>query len=201
MLERPHATAPSARVAATALREALEHHIPADDSEARHLREILEFVTRHEEPFDRRIPEGHLTGSAFVLSRDGERVLLVHHRKLARWLQPGGHAEAGEDTGERVALREAKEETGLTDLALHPLAPRPLDVDVHVIPARHDEPRHLHLDLRYLVIAGEAQAPRVQEDECHAVRWFAWPELEALRLDAGLVRGLRKAHALTPASE
>lgn len=168
-------------------------HVAADEDEAQDLRRILAFAGRHANPFDRRISEGHFTGSALVLSASGERTLLVHHRKLERWLQPGGHAEPDERDGETVALREAREETGIVSLALHATAPRPLDVDVHAIPARGDEPAHDHLDLRYLVVApADARLTRA-EDESNDLRWFAWSELAGVDLDAGLRRALAKA--------
>lgn len=181
---------------ATSLARSLSAYRPADAREAADLLEIVQFVARHADPFDRRIAEGHLTGSALVVSRDGGRVLLLRHRKLQRWLQPGGHAEPGESSGEAVALREAHEETGIAALTLHPSAPRPLDVDVHEIPARGDEPAHLHLDLRYLVLAPRkatlARSPAESED----LRWFDWPELPALDLDPGLRRALGKVRTL-----
>jgi 8-oxo-dGTP pyrophosphatase MutT (NUDIX family) len=178
------------------LLESLRAHAPEDDREREDLGRILDFVARHADPFDRRIAEGHLTGSAFVLSRGAGRVLLLRHRKLGRWLQPGGHADPGETTGEAVALREAVEETGLRGLALHPQAPRPLDVDVHQIPARGHEPAHLHLDLRYLFLAAD-DAPLVRAaEESEALRWFAWHELPALDLDPGVVRALAKARRI-----
>jgi 8-oxo-dGTP pyrophosphatase MutT (NUDIX family) len=179
------------------LRAHLRRHAPADAKEASDLAEILAFVDRHPEPFDRRIVEGHLTGSAVVLSAAGDHVLLLHHRKLRRWLQPGGHAEAGEGSGETVALREAREETGIEGLTLHPTAPRPLDVDVHPIPARGDEPAHRHLDLRYLVIAPRDASLRRLAAEARALRWFTWEELAAIDLDPGLRRALRTARAVT----
>lgn len=175
------------------LQQILSRHEPGDESEADDLARIRAFVQVHAQPFDRAILEGHLTASAVVLTADGAHVLLLFHHKLRRWLQPGGHAEPGETRGEEVALREALEETGLPGLALHPDAPRPLDVDVHDIPARGNEPAHEHLDLRYLVIADPAAAISPAEGETTKVRWFAWDELNGLDLDHGLRRALAKA--------
>jgi len=174
------------------LSQALRAHAPADEREARDLARILDFVARHPDPFDRRIAEGHLTGSALVVGAAGDHVLLLHHRKLGRWLQPGGHADPGEAAGEAVALREAREETGLLGLALAPSAPRPFDVDVHSIPARPGEPAHEHLDLRYLVLAGAGPLVRAHA-EAAELRWFPWEELGSLDLDRGLRRALAKA--------
>jgi 8-oxo-dGTP pyrophosphatase MutT (NUDIX family) len=180
-----------------ALADELRAHVPADAREAGHLREILAFVARHPRPFDRSILEGHLTASVLIVSHSSDEVLLLHHRKLGLWLQPGGHAEAGETAGETVALREAREETGVVDLSLHPTAPRPLDVDVHAIPARPGEPAHSHLDLRYLAVASNSTPLRRQAEEANDLRWFAWSELRTLDLDAGLRRALAKVRRLT----
>ena len=180
------------------LLESLGRHRPEGPEEEAHLRRILAFVAAHPDPFDRRIPEGHLTGSAFVVSPDGAQVLLLHHRTLGRWLQPGGHADPGERDGATVALREAVEETGITDLRLHPGAPRPLDVDVHAIPARGGDPAHLHLDLRYLDLADPRHAITPATGESSTVEWFPWDGLAALGLDPGLVRGLGKARRHLP---
>ena len=178
------------------LLDRLRRHHPEDAEETAHLATILAFVAAQARPFDRGLPHGHLTGSAFVVSPDGTRVLLLHHRKLDRWLQPGGHADPGEEDGEEVALREAREETGIGGLRLHPEAPRPLDVDVHAIPARGSEPAHLHLDLRYVVIAPTGAALLRSAKETNALRWFGWEDLEALDLDSGLQRGLAKVRRL-----
>jgi len=176
--------------------DSLRRLVPADEEEARDRDRILGFVLRHEHPFDRAILEGHLTGSAITVSPDGDRVLLLHHRKLGRWLQPGGHGDPGETTGEEVALREALEESGLRGLRLHPAAPRPLDVDVHDIPARGSEPAHEHLDLRYLVVAPEGGRVAPDLAELHEIRWVRWDEVDALEPDHGLRRALAKARAI-----
>jgi 8-oxo-dGTP pyrophosphatase MutT (NUDIX family) len=181
---------------ASALAYALRRHRPADPEESRDRDRILAFVGRHPRPFDRGILEGHLTGSAVVVSSDGRRVLLLHHRKLDRWLQPGGHGDPGETTGEEVALREALEETGIMGLRLHPKAPRPLDVDVHEIPARGEEPAHEHLDLRYLVLAPEGARVAPDLAELRAIRWVAWEDVGELSPDRGLRRALAKARAI-----
>jgi 8-oxo-dGTP pyrophosphatase MutT (NUDIX family) len=184
----------------SSLRAALGRHVPADAKESHDLAEMLAFLERHANPFDREIADGHFTGSAVVVSAAGDRVLLLHHRKLERWLQPGGHAEPGEREGTAVALREAREETGIEGLSLHPSAPRPLDVDVHPIPARGAEPAHRHLDLRYLVVAPRDGTARRAVAEARALRWFTWEELSAVDLDPGLRRALRAARAITSTS-
>lgn len=175
---------------------ALRRLTPADAEESDDRDRIVAFVERHERPFDRGIREGHLTGSAITVSADGTRVLLLHHKKLGRWLQPGGHGDPGETTGEEVALREAFEESGILGLALHATAPRPLDVDVHDIPARGSEPAHQHLDLRYLVVAPDEARVSPALAEIHEIRWVAWDDVAALDPDPGLRRALAKARAL-----
>jgi 8-oxo-dGTP pyrophosphatase MutT (NUDIX family) len=112
--------------------------------------------------------EGHFTGSAWVVSADGTRTLLMHHRKLDRWLQPGGHADGDTDLA-RVALREAQEETGLRDLVLEGGV---FDLDRHAIPARGTEPQHWHYDVRFVVRATGDEAFVVSE-ESHALEWRA----------------------------
>lgn len=170
---------------------ALRTHMPADEKEARDVAFVRAFLRAH--PTDAELrgqPLGHLTGSAFVLDARKERVLLLFHRKLQRWLQPGGHGE-GELDPRRIALREAREETGLRDedLTAWPSAAI-LDVDVHEIPARGGEPAHPHLDLRYGFVAREGALPRVSE-ESSALRWFPLDDLPP-GLDPALLRALDK---------
>lgn len=131
---------------------------------------------------DRGTAPGHLTGSALVLDPDG-RVLLLLHTKLGRWLQPGGHADGDHDLA-GVALREAREETGIEGLAL--VLPA-VDVDVHRVDHGDALGEHLHLDLRYLVLAPRHAVVR-RNHESRGARWVPAWELPAATDDEGLVR-------------
>jgi 8-oxo-dGTP pyrophosphatase MutT (NUDIX family) len=169
----------------------LDAHRAADEKEARDVAFIRAFVARHpDDAHLRSQPEGHLTGSGFVLDASRSRVLLLHHRKLGRWLQPGGHGE-GETDPREIALREIEEETGLrrAELTAVPDA-RILDIDVHEIPARPGEPAHAHLDLRYGFAADVGAAPRVSV-ESRELRWFPADALPK-GCDKSLLRALRK---------
>jgi len=179
-------------------------HQAAEPREENDRIRMLEFARSHPDPFDRLIPEGHFTGSGLVMSEDGSAVLLLHHAKLHRWLQPGGHGEAGEVQGEAVAGREVLEETGLNP-RLHPTAPRPFDVDIHRIPARKLDPEHEHLDLRYLFLADPAEPLRGETGGTEpglepALRWFSVDEALAMELDPGLKRMIRKATRILSAA-
>ncbi|MGH8121950.1 MAG: NUDIX hydrolase [Rudaea sp.] len=133
---------------------------------------------------ERSLVHGHLTGSAWLVSEDGQRVLLTHHRKLDRWLQLGGHADGDPDLT-RVALREAKEESGLSGLVV---APAIFDLDRHEIPARGDEPAHWHYDVRFVVRATGNEAFSVS-DESHAL---AWREIGAVEKDSDVDDSLQR---------
>lgn len=121
----------------------------------------------------RQHPTAHFTASAIVCTPD-HQVLALHHRKLQRWLQPGGHIEANDSSPLIASVREAQEESGLTDLI--PLAPYPIDLDIHTIPARADEAEHEHFDIRYALLT---QSPHLIEksDESTALKWLAGQEL------------------------
>jgi 8-oxo-dGTP pyrophosphatase MutT (NUDIX family) len=168
----------------------LAAHVPADAAEAADLAAMQAFLHAAAQPFSRDEPGAHFTASAIVLAPDDGAVALLHHRKLDRLLQPGGHFEEA-DAGQPLAAarREAREELGVTAA---PVMEALLDVDVHVIPARGDVAAHRHLDLRFLL---RAATDRLDADavETAGARWYAWDELPGLQLDPALRRALAKA--------
>ena len=128
--------------------------------------------------------DAHFTGSAWLVSADGRRVLLTHHRKLDRWLQLGGHADGDHDLA-RVALREAEEESGLAGLVVEQEI---LDLDRHWIPERSDVPGHWHYDVRFVVRATSCEDYVVSE-ESHDL---AWCDIAEIATDVGADESLRR---------
>jgi RimJ/RimL family protein N-acetyltransferase/8-oxo-dGTP pyrophosphatase MutT (NUDIX family) len=183
----------------TELLALLHAHVAADEKERADLAVMRERARTAGDPFSREEPGAHFTGSAVVMSADGARVCLVHHGKLHRWLQPGGHAEPS-DLGSMAltALREAHEETGMR-VRPHPRAWGPLDVDAHTLPARKADAEHLHLDVRYAVVADEPETLRHDPAESHGAKWLSLDDALALADEAPLRRMLEKARALGPA--
>jgi len=151
---------------------AVEAHTPADPAELAHREEILALLRSDGDAFDRgRFEPGHITASGFVLSPERDRLLLLHHAKLDRWLQPGGHVEPADPTIQAASAREVLEETGVCAHG----EPRIFDLDVHPIPARGEAPEHRHYDVRFLWVArDETLAP---SEESLDVAWIPLEEI------------------------
>lgn len=154
---------------------------------------VRTLVQTHPDAFYRTCQIGHITGSAWIVSADKQRCLLTHHRKLDRWLQLGGHAD-GEQAVEQVALREAREESGMTHFSFVKITGRiiPFDIDIHPIPATPKESAHEHYDLRYLLIAKAGQTLKISR-ESKDLRWFTWDAVLQVANEASIQRMVRKA--------
>ncbi|GAB4043992.1 NUDIX hydrolase [Spirosoma jeollabukense] len=166
----------------------LRQHTTTDLNEQAMTQATIEFVETNSDAFERSLLAGHITGSAWIVSPDRQQVLLIHHRKLDRWLQPGGHADGDPDVA-AVALREAREETGLTSLQL--VSPAIFDVDIHTIPARGDVPEHLHYDIRFLLEA-DPDEPFGNSDEIKNIRWFSLEMVNNYTDSESICRMVRK---------
>lgn len=155
---------------------------------------VLDLMEDHDDIAVRTCRPGHLTGSAFVVDPTRGATLMMFHKKLQKWLQPGGHAD-GDTNLANVALREASEETGIDDLWV--VVPA-IDVDIHrVDPPSEDA--HLHLDVRFLVIAPPGATPKGNH-ESEALRWVTEADFEKYAADPGssrmAARGFKLAHDL-----
>jgi 8-oxo-dGTP pyrophosphatase MutT (NUDIX family) len=171
----------------------LESHRTTHADEAAFLQQTLDFVHQYPDLFWQRANEsGHLTGSAWVLSPDRQQVLLIHHKALDRWFQPGGHADDTDAGLLETALREAMEESGLTQLT--PIASSLFDLDIHPIPAKPGVPAHLHYDLRFVFVADNPTLPEAMNElEIKNIRWVPVRDLLSADISRSIQRMAEKS--------
>lgn len=170
----------------------LEAYEPSTSAEAEHLTSILELLSTKSSAFDRdEYQPGHVTASAFVVHPLEPAAALMKHRKLGRWLQPGGHVEPDDSGIEAAARREVREEIGISRLSSFGVT----DVDVHVFPETGDQPQHLHLDVRIGFVAHSDRL--VDGGESDGVRWAEFGEMQ--RMEESLARPARRLEALDAA--
>ncbi len=154
------------------LLDLLRRHAAFDATETAHRERFIQFVSDYPDCFERSLATGHVTASAWILDPERKHVLLLLHRKLDRWLQPGGHADGDPDV-RRVAYREATEETGLAVVLAQEAI---FDVDIHLIPANARDAAHFHYDVRFLFTADPAQPLRINSES----KALAWVPLETV---------------------
>ncbi len=173
---------------AAALTSLLDDYIRRHPEEALVSSRFREFAASGEILQGKTNPRRHITASAWIVNPGRDRVLLTHHAKLGIWVQLGGHTDEGEDWTE-AALREAREESGLSSLRL---VQRGLfDLDIHEIPARKDSPAHDHYDLRFLVEADDT-VPLTISDESSDLAWVALKDLGRYTTEESQHRMARK---------
>lgn len=149
---------------------------------------LIGFVESHPDCFERSLEVGHITGSAWLVNKAGTHVLLTHHRKLNAWLQLGGHADGNTDILD-AALQEALEESGIREL--EPVSTDVFDIDIHLIPARKNEPEHYHHDIRFAFRCTGSEAYTVS-NESHDLAWVETERLEEYSTEESMLRMARK---------
>ncbi len=174
-----------------AVRDLVQAHRPGDERERRSQGDMLAALARLGRPWDEDADPCHVTASALIVGRRG--IVLHKHRRLGRWMQPGGHIDAGEWPWE-AARREATEETGLA-VVDPPGGPRMVHLDVHAAAKGHT-----HLDLRYLLI-GPDQDPAPPPGESPDVRWCSLEAARALADEALAGALVAAAAAMGPGAE
>lgn len=176
------------------------------ETEAADVARMRRLAADEPDPWSRSLPL-HFTASALVVHPDSGRVLLRWHQRLRMWLQAGGHADPGERDPLAIALREAREETGLPDLTPWPDGAIRHAVVCHV-PAGRGEPAHEHADLRYFMRTGAPDAARPENPDA-PLRWLTVPAARDLVGANNLRHTLDRVRALldlpgqfrTPAGE
>lgn len=153
--------------------DALENYITPFHEENAFIPRFKSLLINFDNCYSRSLITGHMTASAWIIDKRATAALLVHHKKLNKWLQPGGHADGEEDIL-AVAKKEAEEETGLKTLQLyHNLL---FDIDIHLIPTHMHVKAHLHHDIRFLFIADREEEYIVSEESNE----LAWIPLDKL---------------------
>lgn len=151
----------------------------------------IEFVLRNKDCFHRTLKEGHITASAVLLNRSKDKILLTLHKKFNEWLQLGGHADGDGDVL-MVAIKEAKEESGI--LEIEPAYPEILDVDIHWVDTKFEEP-HYHYDIRFLLKTVNSDQ-FIVSDESLDLRWFDKEDFKNSMINASVKKLFAKLKKL-----
>ena len=161
---------------------------PVAPEEQAYKTRMIAFIDEHEDCFERTLAIGHITASAWLISKDGSKALLLHHRKLNKWLQLGGHCDGNPDT-RAGAIKEAQEESGI--LGIEPVNVTIFDIDIHRIPEYAAVAAHDHYDVRFLLrVTSNEQV--VQNHESKGLIWVGKEPLEVPTDEPSVVRMFTK---------
>lgn len=152
----------------------IENYKTGYETELGFVPRFLHLLKTYPNCFERSLLLGHITASAWILNHEKGAVLLLHHAKLNKWLQPGGHADGDEDV-RAVALKEAEEETGITGFEM--ANDQIYDLDIHTIPERKGVPEHEHFDVRFMLIAPKGAKVEINH-ESNAMEWVPLQQIE-----------------------
>lgn len=166
----------------------LQNYAAADPHEKQMAADTIAFIRNYEDCFERSLLCGHVTASGWVVNPEMTHTLLIHHVKLDKWLQPGGHCDGDSDVLQ-VAQKEVFEETGLET---EPPNEAIFDVDVHEIPERKDVPAHLHYDIRFLLTAKKHSETLPANRETKETRWILLGDVRNFNSEDSVMRMVEK---------
>ena len=172
--------------------EKLMIHNGLDKKEKDMTEETINFINENYDCFERSLKIGHVTGSAWIVDEKLENTLLTHHAKLDKWFQLGGHSDGDWNTF-NVAFREALEESGLK--TIYTFTDDILDVDVHTIPGKGEEPEHKHYDIRFIFVANKNE-DFITTEESKELAWVELDKVSELNPDPALLRMIVKTKNL-----
>ncbi len=157
--------------------EKIRAYVPVNAQEAADKEQILRFLAENPDAYSRENRLAHMTASAWIVNRSRTKVLMVYHKLYDSWSWTGGHAD-GERDLLQVAIREAREETGVREIV--PLSEDIFSLEILTVDGHEKRgsyvPSHLHLNVTYLLEAGEEQELHVCPEENTGVAWFSLEE-------------------------
>ena len=149
------------------LLQALNNYKPSPEEQL-FKNNMIDFIEQYENCFERTLAIGHITASAWIINKENTKALLMHHAKLDKWFQLGGHCDGNPNVLE-VAIKEAQEESGIQNIM--PVNTEIFDIDIHLIPANAKEQAHYHYDVRFLLRV-MSDEKIVQNNESKELRWI-----------------------------
>jgi 8-oxo-dGTP pyrophosphatase MutT (NUDIX family) len=179
----------------------LQGYLEQFPSESSRLKVFADYLLMDQDSvFHRKNFDGHITASAFVVNATFTHLLLIKHKALGRWLQPGGHVDVADADLVQAAIREAAEETGIlaTELLYKPVDEQqplvPFDIDPHQIPdnQKKQEPSHYHHDHRYVFVYQGSGDMQHNQSETEGLMWVPLQDMETDATFGGVVEKLRK---------
>ncbi len=181
----------------TKLLTLLHAYNPHDTDEQQYKKVIELFVKANKDCFERSLEIGHITASSWIVNKENTQALLLHHKKLNIWLQPGGHCDGDPDVL-AVALKEAQEESGI--MGIQQVQNAIFDIDVHLIPSNKKEKEHYHYDIRFLLqmVSNETV---VQNHESNELRWVDKNQYALPTQNRSIIRMFEKWHMMSRATE
>ena len=179
-----------------ALLQLLENYRTPFLEESAMLDRTRRFIMAHENCFERTQMHGHVTGSSWVVNPARSHALMLHHRKLDLWLQPGGHADGDADL-HNVVIKETSEESGINVENITLLSHDVFDIDIHTIYANQYDPRHDHYDIRFLLEIDDS-LPVPGNNESHQIAWIPLEHIPSFNNFRSLYRMIRKTRMYFP---
>ncbi len=169
------------------LKSLLQNYHPVDSEERVFKKQTLQFIEAYDSCFERSLKVGHITASSWLLNRDGTHALLLHHSKLDRWFQLGGHCDGDPDTL-AVAIKEASEESGI--FGIKAVSSEIFDIDIHLIPENSKDKAHFHYDVRFLLQVNTDEEVS-QNSESKQLKWVS-KDIKDLPTDTASILRMHK---------
>lgn len=167
----------------------IEEYYPSDKMEQLFKEQTLNFIVNNPTCFERSCIEGHITGSAWIVNSEFTHALLIHHKKLNKWFQPGGHCDGNPDV-QFVAKKEVLEETGVNIKLVYPEI---FDLDIHNIPATEKINSHFHFDIRFLFVAQMEKLDMIENAEVKKIEWVPLDLIKTFTADNSILRMVLKS--------